>query len=243
MERCSLREAGIRMASWLGSQISTTPVVPREILREPLSEENNPPLGFVLHKVDPWHSYVAQRGIQIATAKTFGAGFYNGGGFHAGRIVIPIHDHAGCLVAYAGRSIAGEEPKYRFPAGFRKSLVLFNFHRAVQSGEKTAIVVEGFFDAMKVHQAGHANVVALMGSSLSQRQSDLLAEHFDRATIMLDGDAAGRHAADVIERLLAPRMNVTRRDLGVGRQPDQMQTRDINAILGPGPRRARSLER
>jgi len=243
MERCSLREAGIRMASWLGSQISITPAVPRQVLREPPSEEGNPPLSFVLRKVDPWHSYLVQRGIHFATAKTFGAGFYNGGGLHAGRIVIPIHDHAGDLVAYAGRSIAGEEPKYRFPAGFRKSLVLFNFHRAVQSGEKTVVVVEGFFDAMKVHQAGHANVVALMGSSLSQRQSDPLANHFDRATIMLDGDAAGRHAADVIERLLAPRMNVTRADVGVGRQPDQMQTRDINAMLGPAPKRARSLER
>lgn len=243
MERCSLREAGTRMASWFGNQISTNPAGPRQLPREPLPEENNPPLGFVLQKVDPWHAYLAQRGIHVPTAKTFAAGFYNGGGFLAGRIVIPIHDHAGCLVAYAGRSIAGEEPKYRFPTGFRKSLLLFNLHRAVQSGEKTAIVVEGFFDAMKVHQAGHTNVVALMGSSLSQRQSDLLAGRFDRATLMLDGDTAGRHAADVVERSLAQRMAVTRMDVGAGRQPDQMQTRDINAMLGPAPQRGRSMER
>jgi DNA primase len=243
IERCSLREAGIRMASWFGNQISISPVVPRQFPREPLPEENNPPLGFVLQKVDPWHSYLAQRGIHVPTAKIFGAGFYNGGGFLAGRIVIPIHDHAGCLVAYAGRSIAGEEPKYRFPTGFRKSLLVFNFHRAVQSGQKTAIVVEGFFDAMKVHQAGHTNVVALMGSSLSQRQSDLLAGHFDRVALMLDGDVAGRHAADVIEQSLAKRMAVTRMDVGVGRQPDQMQKRDINAMLGRAIQRGRSMER
>jgi 5S rRNA maturation endonuclease (ribonuclease M5) len=242
MERCSVREAGLRMVSWFGSEISTS-IAKRPPAREGVPEETNPPLGFALQKIDPWHSYLAQRGIHVPTAKTFGAGLYGGDGFLAGRIVIPIHDDAGRLVAYAGRAIAGEEPKYRFPTGFRKSLLLFNLHRAVQSAEKTAIVVEGFFDAMKVHQAGHMNVVALMGSSLSQRQSDLLAGHFDGATLMLDGDAAGRHATDVIERSLAQRMAITRMDVGAGRQPDQMQTREINVLLSPPKQRGRSMAR
>ena len=45
------------------------------------------------------------------------------------RIVIPIHNREGELVAYAGRSIDGSEPRYKFPAGFHKSLELFNLHR------------------------------------------------------------------------------------------------------------------
>jgi len=242
LERCSVREAGIRMVAWLGTQIST-PIAARPLPPEVITANANPPLTFALQKIDPWHPYLSQRGIHVATAKAFGAGLYNGDGFLNGRIVIPIHDHAGQLVAYAGRAIAGEEPKYRFPTGFRKSHVLFNFNRAVESGEKNAIVVEGFFDTMKVHQAGHANVVALMGSSFSQRQSDLLAGHFASATLMLDGDAAGRQAADVIERSLALRMPVARVDVGIGRQPDQMQSGDINALLGPANHRARSMER
>jgi 5S rRNA maturation endonuclease (ribonuclease M5) len=242
IERCSIREAGLRLADWFGTYLSN-PTPARCSSSETITAEPNPPLTFVLHKVDSWHPYLLQRGIHIATAKTFGAGLYNGNGFLSGRIVIPIHDHVGQLVAYAGRSIAGEEPKYRFPAGFKKSLVLFNFNRAIHSGEKNAIVVEGFFDAMKVHQAGHPNVVAIMGSSFSQRQSDLLASRFESATLMLDGDAAGRHAADLITTSLGSRLPVKRVVLTDGKQPDQMQSHEINALVGPARCRRHSMER
>ena len=103
-------------------------------------------------------------------------------GFLAGRCVIPIRNEQGRLVAYAGRAVDGQEPKYRFPAGFRKSQVLFNLDRAIETGDNNAIVVEGFFDALKVHQAGHPAVVALMGSSFSQRQSELLLSRFASVT-------------------------------------------------------------
>lgn len=246
LERCSIREAGVRLADWFGANRFNPmpPPIPAAHNRsEAITAETNPPLTFVLRNVDPWHPYLAQRGIHIDTAKTFGVGFYSGDGFLSGRIVIPIHDHDGQLVAYAGRSLAGEEPKYKLPAGFRKSQALFNFHRAIRSGEKNAIVVEGFFDAMKVNQAGHTNVVALMGTSFSQRQSDLLASHFASVTLMLDGDTTGRHAADVILTLLTSRMPVTGVDVGDGKQPDQMQPGEIDALLGPVRQRARSMER
>jgi DNA primase len=100
----------------------------------------------------------------------------------------------GELIAYAGRAINGEEPKYRFPAGFRKSLVLFNLHRALATGSRNVIVVEGFFDTLAVHQAGYPAVVGLMGSTLYRYQADLLATHFDRVVLMLDGDEAGGKA-------------------------------------------------
>jgi DNA primase len=241
IERCSLREAGLHMVSWFGSHLATAPPVRPVVPDAPA--EPNAPLRFTLRNIDPSHPYLGQRGIHAATARMFGAGFYSGDGFLSGRIVIPIHDEVGQLVAYAGRSLSGEDPRYRFPTGFRKSQVLFNFHRAIHSGEKSAIVVEGFFDAMKVHQTGHTNVIALMGSSFSRRQSDLLTARFDSATLMLDGDAAGRQAAGVIEATLASRMPVTRVDVGDGRQPDQMQPHEIDALLGPARRRTRSMER
>ncbi len=115
-----------------------------------------------------------------------------------GRIVIPIRNKAHELVGYAGRSIDGQEPKYRFPAGFHKSQELFQLHRARQAGTDTVIIVEGFFDAAKVWQAGNRNVVALMGSSLSESQAGLLEKHFRSAVLMLDGDAAGQKATTVI---------------------------------------------
>ena len=63
------------------------------------------------------------------TVRQFGTGFFPGCGSMAGRIVIPIHDEGGRLVAYAGRSVDGAEPRYRFPTGFMKSTILFNLHR------------------------------------------------------------------------------------------------------------------
>ncbi len=132
---------------------------------------------------------------------------YRGNGFLAGRCVIPIRDENSRLVAYAGRAVHGEAPKYRFPSGFRKSHLLFNLDRARHAGARNVIVVEGFFDALKVHQAGHP-VVALMGTSFSQRQSELLTGYFTRVTLLLDGDEPGRRAAEIITQLLMPKMPV-----------------------------------
>jgi Toprim domain/DNA primase catalytic core, N-terminal domain len=124
-------------------------------------------------------------------------------GSMAGRVVIPIHDENGFLVAYAGRSVDETGPRYRFPPRFRKSLVLFNLHQAAAEG-KSVIVVEGFFDCFKVHQAGLPGVVALMGCSLSFRQEELMCEHFRKVVLLLDGDTPGRTAAAAIARRLVP---------------------------------------
>lgn len=67
----------------------------------------NAPLSFTLHHVDPCHPYLAGRGLAAETIRTFGVGLYRGRGFLRGRIVIPIHDEHGALIAYAGRAIDG----------------------------------------------------------------------------------------------------------------------------------------
>jgi DNA primase catalytic core, N-terminal domain len=113
------------------------------------------PLPFSLRL--SWHSYLDHRGIHPATASQFGVGYYAGPGFLRGRIAFPIHDTEGRLVAYAGRSIDGSEPRYLFPRGFRKSQVVFNLHRAckeVAAWPAGCVIVEGFFDCLRVHQAG-----------------------------------------------------------------------------------------
>jgi DNA primase len=94
-----------------------------------------------------------------------------------GRVVIPIHNDQGVLVAYAGRS-PGDPPegegKYRFPPNFKKSLVLFNLHRAREHATEGLIVVEGFFTVFEFFQRNRKNVVALMGSSMSTEQERLI---------------------------------------------------------------------
>jgi 5S rRNA maturation endonuclease (ribonuclease M5) len=234
VEGCSLRHAGIRLQNWFGgSMLPSHPAPLRPVAVESSAAQPNRPLDFALQGIDTRHRYPTQRGISAATAQWFGVGMYQGAGFLAGRCVIPIRDERSRLVAYAGRAVNGQEPKYRFPAGFRKSQVLFNLDRAIQTGGPNVIVVEGFFDALKVHQAGHPAVVALMGSSFSQRQSDLLLSRFASVTLMLDGDQPGRRAAEVIAELLTPKVRVHQLELPTRVQPDQLSSAEINVLAGP----------
>ena len=234
MEGCSLRQAGIWLQAWFGGNVPPSHPVPlRPVAVEASAAQPNRPLGFALQGIDTRHRYLTRRGISPATAQWFGVGMYHGAGFLAGRCVIPIRDEQSRLVAYAGRAVNGEEPKYRFPAGFRKSQVLFNLDRAMDTGGNNVIVVEGFFDALKVHQAGHPAVVALMGSSFSQRQSELLLSHFASVTLMLDGDQPGRRAAEVMAELLRPKVRAHQVELPNRVQPDQLSSAEINVLVGP----------
>ena len=233
LEQCAVREAAQKLASWwnvptaggrqVGIRQQATVTEKREVPR---------PLGFRLRGVDGRHAYLRNRGIAETTAAVFGMGLYAGPGLLSRRLVIPIHDEAGQLVAYAGRSIDGTEPRYKFPAGFPKSQVLFNLHRAARDGGQVGIVVEGFFDCVKVHQAGFCSVVALMGAALYERPKRLLLERFRRLVLMLDGDEAGRRASDRIAAELARRCPVTVVSLPANVQPDQLATETIQQILG-----------
>jgi len=135
------------------------------------------------------------------------------------------------LIAYAGRSIDGTEPKYKLPAGFKKSRVLFNLCRALEESSTGAVVlVEGFFDCMKVTQSEHV-CVALMGCSLSKEQESQVVAHFRQVVIMLDGDQAGRNAATEIAMRLAPKVWVRIVEVAEGTQPDQLATEELGALL------------
>jgi len=235
MEACSIREAALRLRAWSGALGETG--LPHQLVskgkRPDRSREELPRLSFTLRL--QWHPYLEQRAIQWPTAAWFGVGYYGGSGFLRGRMVFPIHNERGELVAYAGRTMDGREPRYLFPPGFRKSQVVFNFHRAVEAAARrggVVIVVEGFFDCLKVHQAGYGNVVALMGTSLSDRQSELL-DTFRELVVMLDGDEAGRRAS----RVLAARWPAASMAwVPAGRQPDQLSSEEIERILSRGSR-------
>ena len=240
VERCSIREAALKLQQWFGIArpeglhlVSPDSVADRargvQLVRK--KEGNNPTLRFALRRVDPGHPYLAERGIKRATAVEFGVGFYAGPGLMSGRIVIPIRNASGELVAYAGRALDGTPPKYKLPVGFRKGLELFNLHRAASTASKTVIVVEGYFGCLRVHQAGLRCVVALMGSSLSTEQKRILMERFDRVVLMLDGDAAGRAASRVIGSQLASRSGVVAVNLPDGAQPDQLPPAVMRSLL------------
>jgi DNA primase len=235
MERCSIRDAALRLQQWFGIGVTGPSQVwrsggERKLVRE--KEKRNPPLRFALTGVDPGHPYLVSRGIDRATAAEFGIGFYAGPGLMSGRIVIPIGNAQGQTVAYAGRALDGKLAKYKLPAGFQKSLELFNLHRAAATGSNRVIVVEGYFDCLRVHQAGLPWVVALMGSCLSTDQEDDLLQRFDSVVLMLDGDAAGRTATRAIAVRLSGKCLVSMVRVPDGTQPDQLSLRAIQGLLG-----------
>mgnify|MGYP001026923682 CR=1 FL=1 len=231
LEQCSVRQAALKLQERLGLSGGWRSAPSRERKLVPEKREENQPLGFALRAVDPCHPYLAQRGIESATARAFGVGFFAGRGMLSGRVVIPIHDELGRLVAYCGRSVDGAAPRYKLPAGFRKSLILFNLHRAAACGEGRVVVVEGFFDCMKIHQAGFPCAVALMGATLSEQQERWLLERFRRVALLLDGDQAGRRGSAVIAARLAGRCSIEVLDLPPGEQPDQLSSQEIRQLL------------
>jgi DNA primase len=240
MEKCSVRDAALKLKDWFPASASgSAPAAAgkqatgSQLAREEVGErgEPNKPLGFQLKGIDHRHSYLTGRGIDPETAEYFGLGFFPGKGSMSGRIAIPIENEKGELVAYAGRSVEGSEPKYKLPAGFKKSQVLYNLSRAAEETEGDVVLVEGFFDCIKVTQAEHA-CVALMGCSMSEEQEAQLVAHFRRVVIMLDGDEAGRKAAGEMAGRLAHRVWVRVADVAEGKQPDQLSTEELRALLG-----------
>jgi DNA primase len=246
MENCSVREAALRLQNRAGCghpgaapdfHGRTAERAPELVTKK---REVNQPLGFSL-TVNGAHPYLAARGIDPPTAGRFGVGFFAGRGLMSGRMVIPIHDEQGRLIAYCGRTIDGRLPRYRFPAGFHKSGVLFNYHRALAVGSPRVIVVEGFFDCMRVHQAGYPCVVALMGAALYPAQKELLAGRFSEAVLLLDGDETGRAATAGIAHQLRSTCAVSQVQLELGLQPDQMSPHQIREILIAAERREQSI--
>ena len=110
--------------------------------------------------------------------------------------------------------------------------MLFNFDRAMQTGGSNVIAVEGFFDALKVYQAGHPTVVALMGASFSQRQSELLAEPLRQRHLNARWHEPGRRAAEFIAQLIA-KLPINKVELPNHIQPDQLSSAEINVLVGP----------
>jgi DNA primase len=176
MEGCSLFDAARRLQSMTSS---STPLTLAPNRKELVTERRkvSSPLNFKLTGIDCAHPYLAGRGITEKTAVEFGVGFYAGPGLMHGRLVIPIHNADGELIAYGGRSVDQTQPRYRLPSAFAKSEILFNMHRASSGRDNFVVVVEGFFDCMKVHQAGVRSVVGLMG--FSEISKNLAAEPLD----------------------------------------------------------------
>lgn len=201
--------------------------------------QDNPPLTFELKNLDTRHTYLLKdRGLKKETIELFGLG-YCSRGLMKGRIAIPVYNEKGELVAYAGRW-PGEPPtgteKYLLPSGFAKSHVVFNLRQAQGLAKDNGLIlVEGFFDVFWLHQCGFPQAVALMGSSLSEWQRELLLASLGprgRIMLMLDNDEAGRQCETQCLEQLSTGVFIKLVRLPVSRQqPDNLTEPEIRQLL------------
>ena len=178
----------------------------------------NAPLDFELKGLDNKHPYFQGRGFTQEIVEQFGLGVTSRGTLK-GRIAIPLHNHAGKLVGYAGRivdekEISGSNPKYWFPAKrehegtvyeFQKSLFLYNGFR-ITARVRDCIVVKGFTAVWWLSQCGLPHVVSTMGPECSEKQAELIVARVKsagRVWIMTTGNdnAAELYTACVMLRL------------------------------------------
>ncbi|MGM8213731.1 DNA primase [Virgibacillus sp. W0430] len=124
-----------------------------------------------------------------------------------GRVIFPIRNHIGKTVAFGGRSINNQEPKYLNSSEsdlFHKSKLLYNFDLAKNHIRKSneAILFEGYMDVIAAYQAGVKNVVATLGTSLTEFQARLLKRYVETVIICYDADQAGIEASYQAAKLL-----------------------------------------
>ena len=148
-----------------------------------------------------------------------------------GRIVFPICDRRGRVIAFGGRALGERQPKYlnspETPL-FAKGSLLYGYHLAALAARKAGrvIAVEGYMDVIALHQAGIAEAVAPLGTALTEQQLEAMWRLAEEPVLCFDGDEAGvRAAARVVERAL-PQLNAKRSlrfaTLPAGQDPDTM---------------------
>lgn len=117
------------------------------------------------------------------------------------RVMVPIRDPRGRTIAFGGRILGDGDPKYLNSPDtflFDKSRILFNLDRAAPASRQSGriIVVEGYFDVVALDQAGVREVVAPMGTALTELQLEQLWRLVDEPILCFDGDSAGLKAAE-----------------------------------------------
>lgn len=162
---------------------------------------------------DDWYklsNFLRSKGFtddELVMANICGRG-KNGGIFDSfrDRVIFPIIDLRGNVIAFGGRIIDGSGPKYLNSSDtpvFKKSRNLFSLNFAKKSEENRLILAEGYMDVIAINQAGFENVVATLGTALTQEQARLMSQYAEEIIIAYDSDNAGQNATHKAINLLS----------------------------------------
>lgn len=160
-------------------------------------------IGLALDKTHNLHELLLNKKYPIETLVNIGLVNRDGANLidvFQDRIIFPIHDLEGHPVGFTGRIYTNNSmAKYlnsRESVIFKKGQILFNYHRAKSyiKKEKEVIIVEGNMDAIRLYSSGIKNVVALMGTSLTKEQVQVIKNMRAKVILMFDNDEAGQTA-------------------------------------------------
>lgn len=187
-------------------------------------------LGYAPEGWDVLLGFMRSRGVAeealvqagLVLPRQTGSGFYDR---FRGRLLFPIRDGQGHVLAFGGRAMGAEEPKYlnspETPL-YSKGQVLYGLDlaRAAMKERGRAVVVEGYVDCLMAHQHGIAETVAALGTAFTSAQLGLLRRHAPEVIAVFDADGAGQRAAERIEHLMGEVVNIRSLGWSVARTGD-----------------------
>ena len=166
-------------------------------------------LGFAPNSFGALHDHLKKLGY---TDEEMVVGFLCGKGknnstydYFRNRIMFPIIDVSGNIVAFGGRVMDNSEPKYLNTSdtpAFKKSKNLFALNYAKNHCENHMILCEGYMDVISLHAAGFENAVATLGTAITSEQARIFSRYTKKVVISYDSDQAGQRAADKAFNLL-----------------------------------------
>lgn len=200
-------------------------------------------LGFAPDRRDGLVKHLKNNGVELDSAVKLGVvrksdtGWYD---LFRNRLIFPIRDGRGQVIAFAGRVLDSSLPKYiNSPESplYHKSSVLFGLDMALPSIRtgNSVIIVEGYFDHLALYRAGVQNVVATCGTALTGIHAGLIKRHAERVYTLFDSDGAGKKATiRSMELFLEQRIPAYVISLPAGDDPDSFlaahTTEDFTAL-------------
>src|SRR5690554_588622 len=216
-ERSLVRELNELACTWFEEQLSLNNNALNYLLKRNISLETRQKLriGYAPNSPNNFISLASKKGFSpkdivqagLAVEKQHG-GFMDK---FRDRLMIPIHNLTGMVVAFGGRSMQENTkgPKYMNSPEtvlYTKSDILYGLNHSKNfiSKENAAILVEGYFDFISLYQAGIQNVVAVSGTALTENHAKILSRYAQTAYLVFDSDEAGKKATQRSLEILLP---------------------------------------
>ena len=184
-------------------------------------------IGYALRAGRDFSKTAQKRGHTIEQLRSAGLIHQNSErDIFTGRVLFPIHNLSGKIIAFGARSLGSSNPKYlNSPETsiYQKNQALYGLYQALSSIRSTqdVYIVEGYMDLLTMARYGYNNVVAVAGTSLTEAQARLLKRFATSVTILFDGDSAGQQATlRSIDTLLSVGLNVSAASLPKEMDPD-----------------------